>query len=362
MLAFGCARSGIGYVDPDLVSRTLLESAGAPSSARSAEVAQSPASDQLVTFSFNAFGDSGWADTHVFRPTYRQGFKRAYQRFDPERRLIADLNYINWETSVGNVCNAFWSSPSGSTYAFLTRPEELSDAVATGFNVIGLANNHTYDCLSSPEGNGPLQSYRHIARLKQKLEASSSAALFSGVFQFPESEASSLMMPVSRGKVPVRLISAYVGGDVAHCRHMVCDMAIERYAKSMKSHAGLRVLALHSWDASSHQRLKVILRNWLSRGLVDVAIGSGPHVAESVAVVQTPRGPGVMATSLGNFIHPSLSAQPNNIVLQTTWSFDASLQRLRLDKVGTTTVACDGGACRQGGSRRYLVPGGKVVL
>lgn len=356
LLAIGCQKIDFGNADSDLVRQALLESDVASHSTQPAHAAQDPARDKFINFSFNAFGDAGWAETHVSRPAYQKGFKSSYQRFDPQRRLIADLNYINWETSVGNVCNAFWSPPSGSTFAFLTRPEELADAVAMGFNVVGLANNHSYDCLRSPEGNGPLQSYGHVARLKQVLQTRGTAALFSGVFQAPETEPPSLLMPVANGQVPVRFLSAYVGGDAAHCRHMVCEKAIERYAGSMGSDRGLRVLALHSWDPASHKRLKAILRAWLSRGLVDVAIGSGPHVAESVTLVQTPRGAGVLATSLGNFIHPSLSSQKNNVILQTTWSFDPVRQRLRLDQAGTTSVACDGEVCRQGITRRYVVP------
>jgi hypothetical protein len=362
LLAVGCTQNDVGKAESDLVSRTLIESKLTPQLNRSAVTAQSSPEDQVVTFSFNAFGDSGWADTHVPTPVYQQGFKRAYQRFDPQKRLIADINYINWETSVGSVCSAFWSPPSGSTFAFLTRPEELVDAVAIGFNIVGLANNHSYDCLRSPEGNGPLQSYDHVARLKQDLQRRGVSALFSGVFQSSDSESPALTMQVGKGQVPVRFLSAYVGGDAQHCRQIVCDKAIERYAGSMASHAGLRILALHSWDPSSHQRLKAILRSWLSRGLVDVAIGSGPHVAEAVAVVKTPRGSGVLATSLGNFIHPSLSSQPNNVVLQTTWSFDPARQRLRLDQARTTTVGCDGEVCRQGATRSYAVPTSGAAL
>jgi poly-gamma-glutamate synthesis protein (capsule biosynthesis protein) len=274
----------------------------------------------------------------------------------PLRQFIADLNYINWETSVGNICNVFWSRPSVSTNAFLTHPEELADAVSTGFNLVGLANNHTYDCLRSPEGLGPLQTYSHVARLRQDLASLGQLALFSGVFLSAESEAPTSLMSVANGKVPVRFLSAYVGGDASHCRQMLCDNSIERYSTSMASQPGLRIMALHSWDSSSHQRLKAILRSWLSRGLIDVAIGSGPHVAESVVVIQTPRGLGILATSLGNFIHPGLSLQPNNVVLKTIWSFDAAQQKVRLDKVSTVTVSCDGSACRQGSIRNYVVP------
>ena len=67
----------------------------------------------------------------------------------------------------------------------------------------------------------------------------------------------------------------------------------------------------------------------MSRGLVNVAIGSGPHVAEAVAVVNTPRGSSVLNNSVDNFIHTTLSSQPNNVVLQTTWSFEPLRQQLR---------------------------------
>jgi len=360
--AASCANNDKSKANPDLIQRTLLKSSLPTQADRPVASAQPFVGDGVITFSFNAFGDAGWANSHVSKPPYQQGFKTAYQRFDPQKRLIADLNYINWETSVGNVCNSFWSPPSNSTYAFLTRPEELADAVDIGFNIVGLANNHSYDCLKSPEGNGPLQSYSHIAKLKQNLLSRNAAALFSGVFLLPDSESPALVMPIRNKQVPTRLLSAFVGGDEAHCRHMVCDKSIERYAASMASYGGLRILALHSWDPSSHQKLKVILRSWLSRGLVDVAIGTGPHVAEDVNVIKTPRGYGILATSLGNFIHPSLASQPNNVVLQTTWSFDKIRQRLRLDTAKTTKVSCDGEVCRQGLTRIYVVPTSNAPL
>lgn len=84
------------------------------------------------------------------------------------------------------------------------------------FKVLGIANNHSYNCLSSPEGNGPLQSYGHVAGLKQDLQSRGVSALFSGVFQSPDSEPPALMMQVGKGNVPVRFLSAYVGGDAQH--------------------------------------------------------------------------------------------------------------------------------------------------
>jgi hypothetical protein len=309
-----------------------------------------------VTFTFTAFGDAGWARSHVPRPVYRGGFRRSFLAFNQPANLLGDINYINWETSVGRQCDTFWSKPSASTFAFLTRPEELEDALQVGFDLIGLANNHSYDCIRSPEGNGPIQSYGHVSRLLQNLHRTGKVALFSGVSRSLDQEAPQASFPVAGGQVPVRFLSAYVGGSANHCRHMVCDRHLNQLSGVMARHAGLRVLALHSWDPHSHKRLKAILRSWLARGLVDVAIGSGPHVAEPVKVIQTPRGSGVLATSLGNFIHPGLGSQPNNMALRTSWSYDPSRQLLRLQNVKTTTVRCAGETCRQGRTTTIQVP------
>ena len=56
------------------------------------------------------------------------------------------------------------------------------------------------------------------------------------------------------------------------------------------------MLALHSWNKSTHAQLKQILRTWTRQGLVDLAIGSGPHIAESIEVIPTKDGTGRVAT------------------------------------------------------------------
>lgn len=307
-----------------------------------------------ISFTFSAFGDAGWADSHVSRPVYRGGFKRAYNSFDPKQQLLGDLNYINWETSVGNICSAFWAPPSQSTYAFLTPPQELSDAISLGFNLIGLANNHSFDCLRSPEGNGPLQTAAHIANLQKRGSASQNAPLFSGVFSAIPASPDTTSFKVAGGSVPVFFLSAYVGGDAQHCRNMLCDSGLARYKKQMAAASGFRVLALHSWNPASHSKLKTILSAWLREGLVDAAIGSGPHVAESISIVKTPRGDRILATSLGNFIHPSLSAQPNNIALLSRWRYNNSTGDINLESVKTVKVSCRAESCSRGITKALL--------
>jgi len=306
------------------------------------------------TFTFSAFGDAGWADSHVSRPVYRGGFKRSFNSFDPKQQLLGDLNYINWETSVGNICSAFWARPSYSTYAFLTPPQELSDAISLGFNLIGLANNHSFDCLRSPEGIGPLQTASHITNLRNSSAASQNLPLFSGVFSAIPVSPDNSFFTVAGGSVNVHFLSAYVGGDAQHCRNMHCDSGIARYKKQMAAASGFRVLALHSWNPASHSRLKSILSAWLREGLVDAAIGTGPHIAESVTIVKTTRGDRILATSLGNFIHPSLGAQPNNIVLLSRWRYSTSTGAIMLESLKTVKTSCRGGYCARGLTKTLL--------
>lgn len=321
------------------------------------QLSQKPASGQAadtISFTFTAFGDAGFADSHVSRPVYRGGFRSAYNTFDPKLQLIGDINYINWETTVGNVCNAFWAPPSQSTYAFLTPPQELSDAVSIGFNLIGLANNHSFDCLRSPEGNGPLQTSGHITKLLKHASSSPNSPLFSGAFSATPASPATGTFKVTGGSVPVLFLSAYVGGDAQHCKNMLCDSGLARYKKQMAAASGFRVLALHSWNAASHSKLKTILSAWLREGLVDVAIGSGPHVAESVSIVKTPRGNRVLATSLGNFIHPSLSSQPNNISLFSRWRYNTSSRTIEIESLKSVKISCRAETCKRGGMKTLL--------
>ncbi|MEB3331102.1 MAG: CapA family protein [Synechococcaceae cyanobacterium] len=341
-----------------LAALALATAACAPATGDQPNSTLSIARQPATRFSFHAFGDAGWARSHGAEPLSGGGFERAYRAFDSGRELLGDINYINWETSVGNQCDAYWSPASASTFAFLTSPKELEAVTRIGFNLIGLANNHSYDCLRSAEGHGPLQTVAHIDTLKQHNTAANRTVLFSGVFRSLDLQTPATPFQLSTGTVPVRFLSAYVGGDQQHCRHLLCDRDLHRLKPAMGRSTGFRVLALHSWNPASHTRLKRILRTWLEEGLVDIAIGTGPHVAESLAVIATPGGHGVLATSLGNFIHPGLAAQPNNILLISGWSFDQASGRVRLHALSSRRVACHGAVCQAGPEQAHPLPEG----
>ncbi len=315
--------------------------------AKITKATKSPAS---IEFSFTAFGDSGWANTHKGRPVYTGGFTKSFNRFDNNQVTLGDINYINWETSVGKQCDKFWSKQTPSTFAFLTHPQELEDTIKLGFNVIGLANNHTFDCLRSPEGNGPIQTYNYISKFRQ---ANKNIA-FSGVFKTETQEPVMLSIKLEQGDVPITFLSAYVGGYQGHCSNITCTLNLSKYKPSFKDTKRLRILALHSWNKSSHNQLKTILRSWVKNNLVDIAIGTGPHIAEKIEIVNTSNGKRIIATSLGNFIHPSLSRQSNNSVLQSKWNFNPRSSKFNLLSAEEIKASCDGESCVNTGMRKLF--------
>jgi poly-gamma-glutamate synthesis protein (capsule biosynthesis protein) len=299
-----------------------------------------------IEFTFTAFGDSGWAETHTSRPSYQGGFKAAFRRFDPKKTILGDINYINWETSIGTHCEQFWSKSTPSTYAFLTHPKELADTIQLGFNVVGLANNHSFDCLRSQEGNGPMQSYNFVKSIRKD---NPNIAL-SGVFAQRNQEPVELNIKTEKGLIPITFASAYVGGSQIHCANMLCLNNLGSTREAFTNTNRLRIVALHSWNKATHNQLKATLKSMIRENLVDIAIGSGPHVEEKIEVIRTKHGNKILATSLGNFIHPSLSAQANNVALQAKWNYDEKSKRFDLLKVNAVKISCDGGSCLNKGT------------
>ena len=307
-------------------------------------------SSKAIEFTFTAFGDSGWAKTHTSRPIYGGGFKQAFKRFDPNKTTLGDINYINWETSIGTHCEQFWSKLSPSTYAFLTHPKELEDTIDLGFNVIGLANNHTFDCLRSKEGNGPLQTYNFVKSIRSQ---NPNIAL-SGVYEQRFQEPIQSNIKTKQGIVPITFASAYVGGSQSHCANMLCVLNLGAIKKSFTDTSRLRILALHSWDKATHARLKAVLTTMLQENMIDIGIGSGPHIKEQIKIVKTSQGNKILATSLGNFIHPSLSAQAKNVALQSIWSFNEQTKTFKLLEANGIKISCDGGECVNKGKQRVF--------
>jgi len=233
-----------------------------------------------------------------------------------------DLSFINWETVVGNYCKQFRGRPSRSSYTFVSRPENLTEAYERGFNLIGLANNHSWDCPVGENGAyGATESARHMERLTNEINGKGGDWIWHGVGARQKKAAQVKTMTVKGKEIKVAFASLYLG---AACRDITCVNDKSTILRSLRdADADIRILSIHSWNSSTQQQLVSTGRDFIRNYKGDVVFGHGPHVWKPVTIVPSTSGKqGVMFESLGNFIHPNLAAKQKDIIGRALFDLD----------------------------------------
>jgi poly-gamma-glutamate synthesis protein (capsule biosynthesis protein) len=267
-------------------------------------------------------GDSAMADTH--RQPLTPSFGQRLDGFDRTGKSYrGDLSFINWETTVGLRCQRFWAGLGPQSFAFISHPDNLVQAYQRGFNLIGLANNHARDCPSGEKGaDGASVSARHLEELTQKIGAK---WLWHGVGKQKTAQVKTLTI---KGRpVKVAFASLYIAaGD---CTYVTCIKDEKTVLRSLRdADADIRILAMHSWTDETQQQLVNIGVNFIRNYNGDIVFGHGPHRWQPVRIVQSSTGKkGVLFESLGNFIHPALVPQSQNIIGRAL--FDLKTLKLR---------------------------------
>ncbi len=271
-------------------------------------------------------GDSGWANTHQGTPR-AAAFGTALDAFDPSGTVLrGHLSYINWETVVGESCTQFASRyVPGKSYAFISRVENLRQAEAHGFNLVGLSNNHSRDC-SVPSAEA--------LTARNMPDALSAAALWAGIRADGKGSQDIKLGSFDVGEgltAKVAFASAYIGSR-RDCDMAVCASDLPELLKRLAtSDADYRILSLHSMDGATQAELARVGADAVRTLKVDVVYGSGPHVWKPVQVVERNDGTkGVVFQSLGNFLHPSLAAQGKNYMGRALFSRDHALKQVQL--------------------------------
>lgn len=271
-------------------------------------------------------GDAAWANTHQSPPRAAE-FDKALSEFDRSGLSYkGHVNFINWETVVGNECKK-WGSPysPGRSYAFLSRPEALEQAYDAGFNVVGLSNNHSRDC---HDNEGEARSSKITFPGVQSIDAGKNW-LWHGVSDTEPNERKIAVGSFKAGTRTVRVAfaSAYTGRPT--CPLAACKADIDPLMTALQeADVDLRILALHSVGKTDQLELARIGQRFIEKFGGDVVYGSGPHVWSRVQVARKPNGkPGVVFESLGNFIHPGLGTQARNIIGRAL--FDAKTFELK---------------------------------
>ncbi|MBE9042560.1 CapA family protein [Oscillatoriales cyanobacterium LEGE 11467] len=287
-------------------------------------------------------GDAAMAETHQqpynltdFLPRGElANFGAQLDRFDPTGKSYrGDLSFINWESTIGLRCNEFWAPLNPGAFAFVSHPDNMSEIYQRGFNLIGLANNHTRDCPSAEDGkDGALVSSLHMERLSREMGAN---WLWHGVGE--QKEASVTTLNVKGRDLKVAFASLYLAeGD---CTYVTCKFDEKTVLRSLRdADADLRILSIHSWTDETQQELVNLGVNFLTYYNGDVVFGHGPHVWAPVRVVESPTGKqGVLFESLGNFIHPALYPRATNIIGRVLFDIDT----MKLRQVQIIPIALD---------------------
>lgn len=272
-------------------------------------------------------GDSAWSKTHEKTPI-PAGFGAALARFDPTHTLLrGDLSFINWETVVGNRCEQFWAPYNpGRAYAFLSRPENLAQAYAHGFNLVGLSNNHARDCSN---GSGEDTSSKISAPFLEQL-STDQHWMWAGVglAQADVAKAKVETFEIKGKKLRVAFASLYTGR--ASCPLATCQSDATAVLESLRdAPADLRILALHSQD--SQPALVKTGSDFIQKYNGDVVMGHGPHIWKPVRILRKAGGgKGVFFESFGNFLHPGCSVQPRNVIGRALFDQSLKLRQVQL--------------------------------
>ena len=288
-------------------------------------------------------GDAGMAVTYEQPPaptdTLPYGkqarFGERLTAFDPTGLSYrGDLSFINWESAVGTQCDHFSGEPGPVSYAFVSDPQNLLDARLYGFNMVGLANNHSQDCASAPDSvNGARRSATWMDELQRTLRAD---WLWHGVG--PRDAVRVRTLALGDRTVRVAFASLYLAAK--RCPFVVCGAARQTVFRSMETaEADLRILSLHSWNAATQQQLVETGETFLRDYEGDIVFGHGPHVWRDVRIIKSSSGePGVLFQSLGNFLHPELAAERKNLIGRVL----LDRETLRVRQVQAISVATDG--------------------
>lgn len=265
-------------------------------------------------------GDAGMAQTYkqplALNQTLSEGvsahFGERLDALDPTGKTYrGDLSFINWETVVGTRCQRFRGRPSKSSYAFMSHPDNLMEAYRRGFNLIGLANNHSWDCpLGANGAHGALETAQHLERMTQ----AGNNWLWHGVGKPQQKASAQVKSMVIKGRtVRVAFGSLYLGGA---CTFITCVQDQNRLLQSLRdAPADLRILSIHSWNKATQQQLVNAGSRFIRQYKGDVVFGHGPHAWRPITILPSNSGRrGVMFESLGNFIHPDLAPRRQDMI------------------------------------------------
>jgi poly-gamma-glutamate synthesis protein (capsule biosynthesis protein) len=251
-----------------------------------------------------AVGDSGFiagnAQFGTPPPGWADGHLKAYAPL-----LSPDVNFINLEGAVTRSCRRFFEKE----FMFAVAPETLIQFARMGFNLIGLANNHSQDCLDPPS---PRESGAAQAVVRDAVPGTG----MHGVASSPDALATPAIITVKGVRIGMVAMKAWPGGKGDNMGNFDNRHALMRALQD--ADVDVRILSLHGGTESArrpHDMLVNIAREFIGRFGGDVVFAHHPHVMQGMELMRKADGrAAAVFYSLGNFLHDGLSEKGDGVM------------------------------------------------
>ncbi len=260
---------------------------------------------QVVVVDITAFGDSafiggnkllGNANNHLIIP-YLKGVESLRSK---------EINLMNLEATLSEECRKF----ADKTFSFVMTPKALGEYLKWGMNFIGLANNHSVDCVDP-------YPFSYIEPIMADLQKQYPDTRYHGIARNVGSLIKNLAVREIRG-VSIGMVSVkgWDNGSAFALANIANRVKIFKSLQAQKH--DVRILSLHGGVESTRQPGLVVVevaREFINQYNGDIVFAHHPHLMQGVEVIKKKNGRyGVIFYSLGNSLHNGLSPRGDGLV------------------------------------------------
>ena len=239
-------------------------------------------------------------------------FQRRLAAFEPLRS--PHLNILNLEASLTRKCTQF----SAKEFQFATLPSSVMEFARFGFNVFGLANNHSLDC-ANPNPRGEIN-----AAIKE-VHKEFPKVLFHGVASNSTQLSQIATREINGVKIGIVSIKGWAMGAKQNVGNLSNRSRIFTALRDAK--VDVRILLLHGGTELKRDpdyAMIRVAREFVGEFNGDLVFGHHPHVIQGFELLKKNNGrSAAIFYSLGNFLHDGLSR-----------SQDGMLARVEVNKSG----------------------------
>lgn len=260
--------------------------------------------DPNTDIDITAFGDSAFiAGNKLIGNDNNHLIVRHLKKLEPIRSN--DINLVNLEATLAATCKKM----ADKQFSFVMTPEALSEYLKWGMNFIGLANNHSVDCVDPyPFGN--------VESILKKLMKQFPDSRFHGIARSSSNlvkyPASRTIRGVSVGMVSIK---GWDNGSWTPLGNIANRLRI--FKKLQLLPHDVRILSLHGGVESTRQPgliVAEIAREFVNDYDGDIVFAHHPHMMQGVEVIKKKNGrTGIIFFSLGNGLHNGLSVKGDGL-------------------------------------------------